>query len=42
MSRVGWGMAFLVVAVLMAFALVAFWAIRPRELAGDRGEKPER
>jgi predicted MFS family arabinose efflux permease len=42
MSRVGWGMAFLVVAVLMAFALVAFWAIRPRELAGDRGEGPER
>jgi predicted MFS family arabinose efflux permease len=42
MSRVGWGMAFLVVAVLMAIALVAFWAIRPRELAGDRGAEPER
>ncbi len=42
MSRVGWGMAFLVIAVLMAIALVAFWAIRPRELAGDRGEEPKR
>jgi predicted MFS family arabinose efflux permease len=42
MSRDGWGMAFLVIAMLMALALVAFWAIRPRELAGDRGEEPER
>jgi predicted MFS family arabinose efflux permease len=38
MSRVAWGAAFLVVALLMLLALVAFWLIRPRELAGDRGE----
>ena len=38
MSRVAWGAAFLVVAVLMLLALVAFRLIRPRELAGDRGE----
>ena len=38
MSRVAWGAAFLVVAILMLLALVAFWLIRPRELAGDRGE----
>jgi MFS family permease len=38
MSRVAWGAAFLVVARLMLLALVAFWLIRPRELAGDRGE----
>jgi len=37
MSRPAWGMAFLAVAVLMALALAAFWKIRPRELAGDRG-----
>jgi predicted MFS family arabinose efflux permease len=38
MSQAGWGMAFLSVAVLMAIALVTFWAIRPRELEGDRGK----
>ena len=38
MSRAAWGAAFLAVAVLMLLALVAFWLIRPRELAGDRGE----
>lgn len=38
MSRVAWGAAFLVVAILMLLALAAFWLIRPRELAGDRGE----
>jgi len=38
MSRVAWGAAFLVVAILMLLALVAFRLIRPRELAGDRGE----
>lgn len=38
MSRVAWGAAFLVVAFLMLLALAAFWLIRPRELAGDRGE----
>jgi dipeptide/tripeptide permease len=37
MSRAAWGAAFLAVAVLMLLALVAFWLIRPRELAGDRG-----
>ena len=38
MSRVAWGAAFLAVAVLMLVALAAFWLMRPRELAGDRGE----
>jgi MFS family permease len=42
MSRTGWGIAFLVVAALMALALAAFWLLRPRELAGDRGAEPER
>jgi MFS family permease len=37
MSQTGWGLAFLAVAVLMLLALIAFWLIRPRELAGDRG-----
>jgi MFS family permease len=37
MSPVAWGLAFLVVAVLMALALATFVLIRPRELAGDRG-----
>jgi predicted MFS family arabinose efflux permease len=37
MSPTAWGVAFLVVAVLMAAALAVFTAIRPRELAGDRG-----
>ena len=36
MSRVAWGAAFLLVAVLMLLALVAFRLLRPRELAGDR------
>lgn len=39
MSRAGWGAAFASVAVLMLAALVAFWRIRPQELAGDRGAK---
>jgi MFS family permease len=39
MSRAGWGLAFLAVAVLMLLALAAFWIIRPRELTGDRGER---
>jgi len=38
MSRVAWGAAFLVVAILMLLALVTFRLIRPRELTGDRGE----
>jgi predicted MFS family arabinose efflux permease len=37
MSRMAWGMAFLLVAVLMLLALAAFRLMRPRELAGDRG-----
>jgi MFS family permease len=38
MSRAAWGAAFLAVAVLMLLALAAFWLLRPREIAGDRGE----
>jgi len=37
MSRLSWGFAFLSIAVLTLLALVTFWAIRPKELAGDRG-----
>ncbi|MSP75482.1 MAG: MFS transporter [Rhodospirillaceae bacterium] len=37
MSPMAWGLAFLVVAVLMALALGAFLIMRPRELDGDRG-----
>ena len=37
MSPLAWGLAFAVVAVLMAAALAIFLAIRPRELEGDRG-----
>lgn len=36
MSPFGWGMAFLVIAVLVLLSLVAFLAMRPMELAGDR------
>jgi MFS family permease len=36
MSPLGWGLSYLLVAVLMALALAAFIAIRPRELEGDR------
>ncbi|RPJ45686.1 MAG: MFS transporter, partial [Betaproteobacteria bacterium] len=36
MSRLAWGIAFLLVALLMALALTAFRLMRPRELAGDR------
>ena len=37
MSRMAWGTAFLLVALLMLVALAAFRLMRPRELAGDRG-----
>jgi len=37
MSPAAWAAAFLMVAFLMALALAAFWLMRPRELAGDRG-----
>lgn len=33
----GWTAAFLMIAVLVLGALVTFWLMRPRELAGDRG-----
>jgi predicted MFS family arabinose efflux permease len=36
MSHWSWAAAFLIVAALMFLALVAFWIMRPRELAGDR------
>ncbi len=36
MSPMGWGMSFLLVAMLMALALITFWLLRPRELEGDR------
>lgn len=39
MSRIAWAAAFLAVAVLMLMALAVFWILRPRELAGDRGEQ---
>src|SRR5215470_4432564 len=38
MSQLGWGLSFLSVAMLMALALAIFWAIRPRELEGDKGK----
>jgi len=38
MSRLAWGAAFLAVAVLVLLELAVFWLMRPRELAGDRGE----
>jgi predicted MFS family arabinose efflux permease len=38
MSQLGWGISFLSVAMLMVLALAIFWAIRPRELAGDMGK----
>ena len=37
-SPMAWGLAFASVSALMLVALIAFWWIRPRELAGDRGE----
>lgn len=38
MSPLAWGLAFGVVAVLMALAMLVFVAIRPREIEGDRGD----
>lgn len=37
MSTTGWGLAFLHVAVVTLLGQLAFLALRPRELAGDRG-----
>jgi predicted MFS family arabinose efflux permease len=36
MSPKAWAAAFLLIAILMALALIAFWIMRPRELTGDR------
>jgi MFS family permease len=38
MSPLGWGLSYLLVAVLMALALAAFLAIRPREREGSRSD----
>ena len=38
MSRLGWGLSFLAVAILMALALATFWVLRPCELEGDKGK----
>ena len=37
MSRMGWGLSFGLIAVLMLIALAAFRLMRPRALSGDRG-----
>jgi dipeptide/tripeptide permease len=36
MSATGWGLAFLHVAVVILLGQLAFIALRPRDLAGDR------
>jgi MFS family permease len=36
MSPAAWAVAFSMIAALSLIALIAFWAMRPRELAGDR------
>lgn len=38
MSPVAWGIAFLLISILMLFALAAFLLLNPAELAGDRGK----
>lgn len=40
MSRQSWGTAFLIIAILMLGALLAFRWLRPRELVGDAAQKP--
>jgi len=40
MMPAAWAAAFLMIACLMTLALAAFWRMRPRELAGDRGASP--
>ena len=37
MSQVGWGLAFLHVAVIMILGRILFTWLRPRDLPGDRG-----
>jgi MFS family permease len=39
MSPLGWGASFLAIASLVLVSLIVFRIIRPRELAGDKGEK---
>jgi len=36
MSGIGWGLAFLHVAVVALFGQIGFALLRPRDLAGDR------
>ena len=38
MSRVGWGFAYLSVAVMVLISLVLFIAMHPRDIEGDRGK----
>ena len=38
MSPAAWAAAFFMIASLMLLALIAFWIMRPRELAGDRNQ----
>jgi predicted MFS family arabinose efflux permease len=40
MSPPAWAAAFSLIAVLTLLALIAFWTMRPRELAGDRYSTP--
>jgi len=37
MSQVGWGMAYLFVAVMVLLSLIAFTIMKPRDIEGDRG-----
>lgn len=37
MSRVGWGVAFLAVAVMVLLSLIVFTVMKPRDIEGDRG-----
>jgi predicted MFS family arabinose efflux permease len=41
MSRVGWGMAYLIVAMLVLASLVLFTRMNPRDIEGDRGRSKE-
>jgi predicted MFS family arabinose efflux permease len=38
MSAFGWGLAFLHVAIVALIGQIAFMALRPRDLAGDRSQ----
>ncbi|MGH6620841.1 MAG: MFS transporter, partial [Alphaproteobacteria bacterium] len=39
MSRVGWGLAYLVVAALSLSSLILFAVMKPRDIEGDRGRR---